>query len=226
MSEVFEKQYMDSGFDSQRKYPNTSWIASVAPIFFNLSAQDRKVTKFLELGCCSGANLWMAAKEGFNVTGVDSSEEGLRLCTKMLEYWGASAELVLGSMTDLPFEEGAFDLIYDVVSLQHLDLAGHKDCLQEAKRCLKEGGIFYSYHLGSNSISFQSTEDYIDKNTIKNIEPGYPIENNGPTCFLSISEYRAILEEAGFKEIVIESETRTYKNGQQLLEYLNVVAVA
>ena len=221
---VFEKQYIEDGFSSQRKYPNESLLAFIGSNYFKLSLEQRKEIRILEIGCGSGANLWMVSKEGFDAYGIDHAPTGISLCNKMLEKWGCSATLKQDDMTKLSFSDKYFDAIFDVVSMQHLTMKQHEVAYTEIFRCLKNGGKFFSYHLGENSVSLKSTNDMVDHCTVSNIEHGYPLANNGQTCFISANEVRNYLSMSGFTSVNIEKATRSYNNQQSYLEYLSIVA--
>jgi len=216
---VWEKQYKDNGFKSQREYPNESLIAFVKR---NCKTGD----KILELGCGSGANIWFLGKEGYEAYGMDYAETGIEYCEKMLDKWGSKAKLVVGDMRKLPYEDNYFDAIVDVVSVQHLKFSEHLGCLKEIYRCLKSGGKYFSYHLGENSISYiKGGGKLIDRNTIDNIaDTSKPLAGNGQTCFLSRNDYYNFLSESGFKNIVIDKVTRSYNNQEFYIEYLVVSA--
>lgn len=75
---------------TERSYPNEALIQFVAANYFSLPQEDRCQLKILEIGCGSGANLWMLAKEGFDAYGLDSSEEALSLARNHLtNKWGS-----------------------------------------------------------------------------------------------------------------------------------------
>jgi cyclopropane fatty-acyl-phospholipid synthase-like methyltransferase len=221
---IFEEQYQELGFKSQRTYPNESLVAFIKSKFFNIKLEDRKKIKVLELGCGSGANLWMIAEEGFDTYGIDSSPTGLEYCKKMLDKWTVSAILKLEDFTSLSFDNEYFDVIIDVVSTQHLSYLQHKKCYKEVYRCLKSKGNFFSYHLGENSISLKSNDEMIDHCTVKEVKNGFPLANNGQTCFISANEVRKELKVAGFAKVVIEKLIRSYSNQTQYIEYLSIVA--
>src|SRR3989338_994735 len=67
---IFEKKYQETGFESQRKYPNESLVAFASEIN----------GRVLDLGCGSGANTWFLAKEGKETYGIDSSPTAIKLC--------------------------------------------------------------------------------------------------------------------------------------------------
>lgn len=223
---TFNKGYERSGFESQRKYPNEQLIQFLATHFFSIPKKERGDHKILELGCGSGANLWMIAKEGFDTYGVDSAPEGLLLCGQLLEYYDVSAKLAVNDFRDLKYPDNYFDAIVDIVSLQHTDLTGHAKSFQEIMRCLKQGGRFFSWHLGDKSISFQKHRGvFLDSQTIDDIQSGFPLSGNGPTCFLNPKIAQKMLSDEHFREIAIERVVRTYEGMTQNIEYFAIQAL-
>lgn len=224
MSEVFEQQYRNQGVGAQREFPNESLIGFVRSTFGRQGGEGKKV---LEIGCGSGANLWFLAREGFTTFGIDLAPSGLRCCTEIVDSWSQTASLVRGDMSVLPFFDHSFDLIVDVVSLQHLDFASHQKTLAEVKRCLASDGRFFSYHLGADSSSLsQSTSEHIDEYTVSDISEGLPLAGNGTTCFLTADHYRSLMEESGFRSWSIENIKRSYDSQTKQIEYLVVGAAA
>lgn len=222
----FEKLYQEQGFASQRRYPNEAFIQFLADNFFYLEKEKRSRIKILELGCGSGANLWMVAKEGLAAYGIDIAPTGIELCKAMLDSWGVTADLRIGDMKNLDFNDNYFDVIFDVVSMQHINTEEHNLAYKEVCRCLKPGGYFWQWHLGQASTSFlKGGGKPIDKFTVDNIlNPNVPLHNAGVTCFLTPDDARVLLASVGFNQIDIETVTRTYKNMTQKIEYLAITA--
>jgi len=223
---TFEAHFKKKGFDSQRRYPNEQAIQFLALHYFPLSRQKRKKTKVLELGCGSGANLWMIAKEGFDTYGMDIAPASIDLCKRMLAHYGVKAKLNVGNIKELDFRSGFFDAIVDVMTVEHTDLAGHRQTYAEVFRCLKRGGRFFSWHLGTQSTSFiHGHGTKLDRCTIDNIKnPSAPFPNNGITCFITAPLAKKMLRQAGFIDIGIERVTRTYKQMTQKAECFAISA--
>jgi hypothetical protein len=59
---------------------------------------------------------------------------------------------------------------------------------------------------------------------VVDIPAGLPLAGNGQTCLLSTEVYQQLLIAAGFSDISIEKQTRTYNGQSQTLEYLIVTA--
>jgi SAM-dependent methyltransferase len=220
---VFDRQYRDRGMRSQRTYPNESLIQFLASRYFHRSAADRKAIRVLEVGCGSGANLWMIAKEGFDAYGIDSSREGIALAQNHLkEKWNVAADLRVGSMIELPYPDAYFDAVVDVVSLQHLCLTDSVKALTEIGRVLKPVGAFFSYRLSDHSVMCAAGAR-IDSATLADIsDPSMPLAGNGPTSFWSPVLARQMYCRAGLAIDSVERVGRTYANGM-FVEYLNVV---
>jgi 2-polyprenyl-3-methyl-5-hydroxy-6-metoxy-1,4-benzoquinol methylase len=69
---IWEEKY--SAGHAQR-YP---WDPVVTFIFRNAPRdRPRSEVRILEVGCGTASNLWFAAREGFNVAGVDGGESAI-----------------------------------------------------------------------------------------------------------------------------------------------------
>lgn len=86
----------------------------------------------LDVGCGTGANLILLSQFG-DVEGVDVSPDALDFCRQR-----GLKNVRLGAAEQLPYEEGAFDLVttFDVVEHMDDDVAG----LREMRRVLKPDG--------------------------------------------------------------------------------------
>lgn len=222
-SNRFNQLYLERGIYSQRRYPNENLIGFLAENFFHLSQSERSQCRILELGCGSGANIWMLAKEGFDSWGIDLSSVGIELCKQVMRSWGVSARLEIGDMTDLPYPDNNFDAIVDVVSMQHLTRSQHIDAISEVYRCLKPGGHFFSYHLGKKSSVCQA-EDLVwyDEMTIADIPAGYPLAGNGVTSFLDVKTVEELY--SAYSYLGIASNYRCYAKNSTGVEYLSISA--
>lgn len=95
-------------------------------------------SKVLDVGCGTGVVASKLVDEGFDVTGVDPSDG-------MLEHLRRSdprVTAVQGSGTELPFEDGTFDLTMCVAVMHHIaqPQAVH-DSLVEMARVTRPGGL-------------------------------------------------------------------------------------
>lgn len=99
-------------------------------------------TRWLELGVGTGRIALPFIRAGYDYTGVDISQAMMdRLVSKLAEDPGRSRyrfELRQGDITELPFEDSAFDVII-MVHVLHL-VADWQAILREARRVLRPGG--------------------------------------------------------------------------------------
>lgn len=222
----FEKQYLEKGIYAQRQYPTDALLCFLGGEGC-LSGRDNKSIKILEIGCGSGANLWMLAKEGFDVYGIDNSVTSLKLAKEHLNNkWNVDADICVGSFDRIPYDDNMFDYVIDIVSMQHIDLKTSKDALKEVYRVLKPKGKFFSYRLSDHSVMYENDEcERIDAATISNIPKGLPLAGNGTTSFWSPSLARYIYGETGLKVESIERRARCYARGVYNVEYLAIIGV-
>ena len=139
--------------------------------YFSTERSERANISILEVGCGSGANLWMLAREGFDVYGLDNSAEALKLCNEMLLNYNCNASLSHASMTEMPYENNSMDVIIDVFSSNCVDRNSGVNFLAEVRRVLKPDGCFFSYFPSKNSDAWQKAqeEDKFDDDTLKGI---------------------------------------------------------
>ena len=225
-TDIWEKQYIEKGFKSQRLYPNEELLRFMGSNFFGIPYRKRRRIRILEIGCGSGANLWMIAKEGFRAFGIDMSKEGLRLCSEMLKHWQVSANIVNGNILSLPYEDNYFDVVVDIVTMQHTTFSQHIKIYPEIKRVLKPGGRFFSYHQGNKSYLYRhGGGKIIDKFTIDDVRnPKAPLRKVGVYCLPTEKAIKEMIERSGFKNVNIENVIKTYNNRSIKIQYLVINA--
>jgi len=109
-----------------------------------------KGSKVLELGCGGGQNAIKYAELGFEVHGVDSSEELLKTAREIdipetkLEFSNVNLD------QKMPFQDESFDAVVVVGTLQYL--MEPSACVQDVFRILKPGGFFIVSQ--RNALSF------------------------------------------------------------------------
>lgn len=225
----YESSYVKGGFEAQRRYPNEELLRFMGRNFFRVPMEKRKNIHILEIGCGSCANLWMVAREGFGAHGLDLSEEAICLGREMLEMWGAEADLQIGSMTAVPWEDASFDAVVDVFSAYCLNETDFQICLQEVVRVLKPGGHFFSYTPGKGSDAFQyhHPSGMLDSSTLDGIHrKSSPYSGNYyPIRFVHPEEYREQVVNAGLSVGYLETVRRSYFQRSETFEHVVLEAV-
>jgi SAM-dependent methyltransferase len=88
----------------------------------------------LDLGCGTGVYSAALAERGWNVTGVDLSEDMLRRARER------GVSVVRANATELPFEEASFDAAVSIFT--HSDFEDFPAALREVARVLRTGAPF------------------------------------------------------------------------------------
>jgi cyclopropane fatty-acyl-phospholipid synthase-like methyltransferase len=225
----YDTAYGAQGFSAQRRYPNEEFSRFMGRRFFGVPHDQRAAVRILELGCGSGSNLWMVAREGFTAHGLDLSSEAIGLCQRMLEDYNTTAQLKVGDITKTGYPAEYFDAVADIFSSYCLDNKGHDVFLDEVARILKRGGRFFSYTPSKASDAFKNPgpSTKIDDNTLDGIRrldaPYYG--NFYPYRFTTAEEYSADLKKRGFSVEHLEVVSRTYREMEEYFEFVVVDAV-
>jgi ubiquinone/menaquinone biosynthesis C-methylase UbiE len=100
----------------------------------------------LEAGCGMATDGVRFVRAGARYVGVDFSRTALGLAARRLERETGTAELVQASITDLPFTDASFDLVYSNGVIHHLPETAA--AVAEFLRVLRPGGtaIVMVYH--------------------------------------------------------------------------------
>lgn len=127
-----------------------------------------KKTKVLDVGCGAGFLSNELALAGLQVTGVDLSEESLKVAhnydtTKSVHYLTADAY-------KLPFSDHSFEVITAMDFLEHVDKPD--EVIKEFSRVLKPNGIFIFHTFNRNPIAYLVIIKFVEwfvKNTPKDM---------------------------------------------------------
>jgi SAM-dependent methyltransferase len=178
---IWEKKYAAGDF---QMYP---WDSVVTFVYRNMPKDcPRANIKILEVGFGSGPNLWFAAREGFDVSGIEGSPSAVRFAKKRFTQDGLKGDLRVGDFTSLPFQEESFDLVIDRGSLVCVNAESQKKAVSEIYRCLKKGGRFLHNAYGDSHTSMLTGEQGLDGLTL-NISGG-TLTGVGQLHFTSRSE--------------------------------------
>lgn len=158
---VYRKDSKDyKYYDLDKPHQDLFWITSLF--------KNEGVKKILDLGCGSGRNFFYLEKKGFDVYGVDSAPEGLKV---MKKKGVVASKLKVGDVfSKLPYLDGFFDAVVSVQVLQHSREKGILKAISEIRRVLKPGGILFvtvagRYSLGKLRYCLVKTAKKVSNNT-------------------------------------------------------------
>jgi ubiquinone/menaquinone biosynthesis C-methylase UbiE len=150
----------------------------------------------LDVGCGGGrtvSKLASTATEG-KVYGVDHSEESVAASKRMNARWieMGRVEIRHGSVLELPFPEGLFDLVTAVET--HFWWADLAAGMREILRVLKTGGkliVIAEVYKGANTRVARFAEKYASRTGMR---------------LLSVDEHRDLFAKAGYSDVQVMEE--------------------
>jgi ubiquinone/menaquinone biosynthesis C-methylase UbiE len=134
---------------------------------------EKGYKNILDFGCGLGRHSIFFAKQGFNVSAFDLSQEGIN----HLEKWSKNEKLVIdltvADMHNLPYKDNSFDCIFAYHVISHTDTKGMHKILSEISRILKPNGEIYLTLCSKETWSFKDAGfPIVDENTIIKTDEG------------------------------------------------------
>lgn len=167
--------------------------SSVVSFLFRHRPRNKKrsETRVLEIGSGAGNNLWFAAREGFDVTGLDGSSAAVEFARNRFASEGLKGDFTIGDFTQLPYADGTFDIVIERAALNQAPKPAARDAILECARVLQPGGLMYS-EIYSDRATTRGTE--VSGGVLTGTEG--PYSGVGQIAFYSQSEIRALFEGA------------------------------
>jgi 2-polyprenyl-3-methyl-5-hydroxy-6-metoxy-1,4-benzoquinol methylase len=187
--------------DNILEYPDEAVIRFVAAGGKDIALNRGKTA--IDIGCGSGRHSILLARYGYDVTGLDLSDDALDVARAMFERAGLQARWLSSPFAEADLEAGSFDTVlgYGVLFLQ-----GRTACLSDLKRAfelLKPGGRMLMSFRHPDSWFSVHTEDLGDG--LRRVTAAAGLYEGGMYMFMDSQASAALVEEAGF---VIENAER------------------
>lgn len=146
-----------------------------------------KAQSVLDLGCGNGALSKALSDRGFAVTGLDASEDLLRIARAAYP----DIPFIRADATDFSLTEQV-DAVFSNAVLHWIDGDKQPDLLRCVYNALNDGGqfVFEFGGLGNNRLIHAALSEQFEK---------YGYVYQMPFYFPTIGEYAALLEQAGFR---------------------------
>ena len=157
-----------------------------------------KGMSILDVGCGTGSHLELYQRYKCNLFGIDLSPSMLEVAQERL---GDTAQLDLGSATEMPYENNKFDLVISMLSLHEMSLETRSAVLNEIKRVLKSDGrlLLIDFHPGP----YQPLQGWISKTIIFFSEIAAGREH--------FRNYRQFIANGGLSTLISQHQMNTEK---------------
>jgi len=133
--------------------------------------KERGLRRILDLGCGAGRIAVYLAQKGFEVYGIDISEEGIRKARQRLTEMDLHANLKVYSMTDtLPYPDNFFDAVISTRTMHHAKIEQIRKIIEDIERILRPHGLIFISVRKSNLKKKISYVRKIAPRTFVNIE--------------------------------------------------------
>jgi 2-polyprenyl-3-methyl-5-hydroxy-6-metoxy-1,4-benzoquinol methylase len=187
---VWENDIYSKGLHLSR-YPYDSVVSFV---FRNYPRdRPRQQVRIVEIGCGAANNLWFAAREGFQVAGIDGSASAIESAKARFESEGLHGDLRSGSFTQLPWEADSFDLAIERGAIVCVNYENQCRAVEEVRRVLRPGGVFCLNTYSDRSTSAHGGRKKAD-GMVADITEG-TLTGVGSLRFLSRAELEQMLSD-------------------------------
>jgi SAM-dependent methyltransferase len=151
--------------------------------------------RILDLGFGDGRNMPLLHDLGFEIYGVEISEDICRLTRNRMQQLGVPVKLETGTNSHIPFGDGAFDFVLACHACYYVSPEeSFADNLREIARVLRAGGRFI--------FSLPKTDTYILKDAVplgnghfRITQDPYGVRNGG--IFRAFESQQEVREELG-----------------------------
>lgn len=197
------------------KMNNKHWQEPADEVYYYLYKWSTKSSKkILDLGSGAGRHSVLFAKNDFDVTAFDISENGLEILHKKAQDFNLNIKAIKGNMTRLPFGSQTFDFILAYNSIYHTDYEGVIRTVYEMKRILKDNGEAFITMLSKDDASYKENFDnLISENTFRKKEED---GSYWPHFFV---DYKKVRELFKCFEIVSIKQVEHYDDTRSFLHY-------
>lgn len=190
-----------AAMEGERSARSSEWLRP------HLEALARTGPRLLDLGCGTGDDVRILAREGFWPVGLDFAANAVFFARDMYRRGHFAQADMTGK--HLPFRDGSFDGVIARCSLHYFTTAQTRRIVDEVARVLVPGG---SFAFVVNSAAFLKTRERYDYARAKTLEPRTVRFTDGVTRhFFLQSELRRMLRGSFAVEVMTEGEFRQYE---------------
>jgi 2-polyprenyl-6-hydroxyphenyl methylase/3-demethylubiquinone-9 3-methyltransferase len=133
--------YYERASASERTVARFTRIRDCALMLARDAGLTQPSLRVVDIGCGAGTQSLIWAADGHRVAAVDVSEALVAIGRRRADERGLQVEFSVGTAQCLPFGSEQFDVVLMPELLEHV--ADWENCLSEATRVLRPGGVLY-----------------------------------------------------------------------------------
>lgn len=159
----WDEVWKEKEIDSYVRYIDLQQCYTFINIF-----KEHKVNSVCDIGCGFGKYSAICASNDFIVSGIDISQNAVRLSSEMLKKHNlAYGEFKVCSVTDIAFKAESFEGVIAHAVIDHLKWADAVQALNEIFRILKKGGLAYISFDGIDEGDITANHDVLEDGTFQ-----------------------------------------------------------
>lgn len=150
------------------------WLEPSIESYYLVNRWKRQGKKeFLDIGCGLGRHSIQFAKEGFNVTSIDLSQEAIDSAKRWAQDEKLDIQFLHSDMMDIPYEDNSFDCILCRNVISHTDTEGIETIINKIYNLLKINGECFLTLGSKNASTYKDPKNIIvDENTKLRMDEG------------------------------------------------------
>lgn len=165
--------------------------------------------RLLDIGCGTGAKTVEFCDAGWEVTGVDVSDDMLRLAR------GRGLDVVHADAATLPFDDGTFDAVVSVWT--HTDADDFGAVVSEISRVLQLGGPFV--YAGAHPCFIGPHSRFMYAEGVPELHPGYFDEGRYGLEAAGVGSEEGLRAKVGAAHLTLGSFLRSFVDAALTLEH-------
>jgi 2-polyprenyl-3-methyl-5-hydroxy-6-metoxy-1,4-benzoquinol methylase len=197
--QTLASQYQYAYLDGESSHHHAYLLPPLLEMLSQIKRSGQQTLRVLDLGCGNGSLSHRLAQEGYEVVGVEDSEQGVAFARQSFP----DCHFIHASIYELPYAEleNSFDIVISAEVIEHLLYP--RELVRAAKKCLKPNGRLilttpYHGYLKNLVLAISGKMD----------QHFNPLWDGGHVKFFSVATLTKLLQEENCGDIRFKSSGR------------------